>query len=124
MPEHKTHLEFNDNMKFLLDITHDRLRAMDEGEIEISVLSATSPGLQGLDEASAKGLRNIFRRWNDYLAEALAKHEDRLKVSAALPMRDPELAAGGTQSGHKRPGFFRSVVERLRQHWKCACEIL
>ena len=93
VPEHQTHPEFRPNMKALLDITGDRLRAMDEGEIEISVLSATAPGLQGLSEAGARGLGNISRRWNDYLAEAVAKHQDRLRVFAALPMCDPELAA-------------------------------
>ena len=93
VPEHRTHPEFEHNRKALLDITGDRLRAMDEGEIEISVLSATAPGLQGLNEASAKDLRNISRKWNDYLAEAVARHQDRLKVFAALPMCDPQLAA-------------------------------
>ena len=106
VPEHKTHLEFKDNMKVLLDITHDHLRAMDEGDIEISVLSTTSPGLQGLDEASAKDLRNISRRWNDYLA----KHEDRLKVFAALPMRDPELAAEELSRTVKDLGFVGALL--------------
>ena len=110
VPEHKTHLEFKDNMKVLLDITHDRLRAMDEGDIEISVLSTTSPGLQGLDEASAKDLRNISRRWNDYLAGAVSKHEDRLKVFAALPMRDPELAAEELSRTVKDLGFVGALL--------------
>ena len=110
VPEHQTHPEFKLNMKALLDISGDRLRAMDEGEIEISVLSATAPGLQGLSEAGAKDLGNISRRWNDYLAEAVAKHQDRLKVFAALPMCDPELAAQELSRTVKDLGFVGALV--------------
>ena len=110
VPEHETHPEFRHNMKALLDITGDRLRAMDEGEIEISVLSATAPGLQGLSEAGAKDPRNISRRWNDYLAEAVAKHRDRLKVFAALPMCDPELAAQEFRRTVEDLGFVGALL--------------
>jgi len=110
VPEHQTHPEFKHNRKALLDITGDRLRAMDEGEIEISVLSATAPGLQGLNEAGAKDLSNISHQWNDYLAEAVAKHQDRLKVFAALPMCDPELAAQELIRTVKDLGFVGALL--------------
>jgi predicted TIM-barrel fold metal-dependent hydrolase len=110
VPEHQTHPEFKHNMQALLDITGDRLRAMDEGEIQISVLSATAPGLQGLSEAGAKDLGNISRRWNDYLAEAVAKHQDRLKVFAALPMCDPELAAQELSRTVRGLGFVGALL--------------
>lgn len=110
VPEHLTHPEFKDNMKCLLDITNDRLRAMDEGEIEISVISTTCPGLQGLDEASAKDAANIARQWNDYLAEAVAGHQDRLKVFAALPMRDPQVAARELNRAVKDLGFLGAML--------------
>jgi 2,3-dihydroxybenzoate decarboxylase len=110
VPEHLTHLEFKDNMKVLLDITDERLRAMDEGEIEISVLSTTCPGLQGLDAPSAAHASNIARQWNDYLAGAVAKHEDRLKVFSSLPMRDPQVAAQELTRTVKELGFVGAMI--------------
>lgn len=110
VPEHRTHLEFKDNMGVLLDITANRLRAMDEGAIEVSVLSATSPGLQGLDEPSAKGAGDIARQWNDYLAEAIATHADRLKAFAALPMLDPQAAAQELSRAVKDLGFVGALL--------------
>ncbi len=98
------------NSKALLDITGDRLRAMDEGEVDISVLSATAPGLQGLSEAAAKDLGSISRRWNDYLAEAVARHQGRLKVFAALPMCDPDLAAQELARTVKDLGFVGALL--------------
>ncbi|HZU25852.1 MAG TPA: amidohydrolase family protein [Bryobacteraceae bacterium] len=110
VPEHQTHPEFKHNMPALLDITGARIRAMDEGEIEVSVLSPTAPGLQGLSEAAVKDLGNIARRWNDYLAEAVARHQARLKVFAALPMCDPELAVGELSRAVKELGFVGALV--------------
>jgi len=110
VPEHQTHPEFKHTMKALLDITGDRIRAMDEGEIDMSVLSATAPGLQGLSEAGAKNVRNVAHRWNDYLAEAVAHHSDRLKVFAALPMCDPELAAEELSRTVKDLGFVGALL--------------
>lgn len=110
VPEHQTHPEFKHQMTALLDITGYRLRAMDEGEIEVSVLSPTAPGLQGLNEAGAKEAGKIARRWNDYLAEAVSKNQDRLKVFAALPMCDPELAAQELVRAVKDLGFVGALL--------------
>ena len=49
------------------DLAEMRLRAMDEGEVEISVLSATSPSIQGIKNHEAEA--ETARAWNDYVAE-------------------------------------------------------
>jgi 2,3-dihydroxybenzoate decarboxylase len=48
VPEHHTHPEFADHFHALLDIGEQRIQAMDDGGIELSILSLTTPGTQGL----------------------------------------------------------------------------
>ncbi len=83
--------EFTQKMPKLLDLGEARLRAMDEHEVEISVLSPTSPGTQGIADASQE--RTLARQWNDYLAEAVGRNPTRFRGFASLPMRDPQAAA-------------------------------
>ncbi|WP_394940972.1 amidohydrolase family protein [Psychromicrobium sp. YIM B11713] len=75
----------------LLDV-EDRIRAMDEAGIRLSLLSLTSPGIQSiLDPAQAI---DAARENNEFLATRYAgSHPDRLKWFAALPLQDPEAAA-------------------------------
>jgi predicted TIM-barrel fold metal-dependent hydrolase len=87
VPEHAIHPEFRDNYAKLLDITGQRLQDMDANEIEVSVLSVTAPGLQGINDRSAAP--RLAREWNDYLSEAIRGHGDRLKAFAALPTGQP-----------------------------------
>jgi len=75
---------------FLEDFADERLRAMDEGEIEIAVLSPTTPGPQGFVDATLE--KTLSREWNEYVANAIAPNSDRLKAFAALPMRDVDEA--------------------------------
>jgi len=82
--------EFRQNEAKLHDLTDMRLRAMDEGEIELSVLSATSPSIQGLGDPEAE--IETSRMWNDYVAESISRHRDRLRAFACLPMRYPDAA--------------------------------
>ena len=55
------------------------------------MLSVTAPGLQGVNDRTAAPL--LARKWNNYLAEAISGHTDRLKAFAALPTGDPQAAA-------------------------------
>lgn len=92
----------------LLDITGKRLADMDATETEISVLSVVTPGLQGVADAAAA--TTLAREWNDYLAEAVVEHQDRLKVFAALPMRDPEAAAEELRRCVTELGFVGALI--------------
>ncbi|MGO9572401.1 MAG: amidohydrolase family protein [Desulfomonilaceae bacterium] len=108
VPEHGTHPEFRDNYAKLLDITGQRLQDMDANEIEVSVLSATAPGLQGVNDRSAAP--RLAREWNNYLAEAIAKHADRLKAFAVLPTGEPQLAAEELSRCVQDLGFVGALV--------------
>lgn len=100
--------EFRQNEKLLHDITDIRLRAMDEGEIEIAVLSATSPSIQGIIAPEAEA--DTARAWNDYTAEAIATHRDRLRAFACLPMRYPDNAAGELRRAVNDLGFAGALI--------------
>ena len=63
-----------------LDIHDQRLRAMDEGGIELSVLSLLAPGIQALWKAEQA--IDWARRLNDYTAEQVAQRPDRFAALA------------------------------------------
>jgi predicted TIM-barrel fold metal-dependent hydrolase len=108
VPEHGIHPEFRDNYPKLLDITGQRLQDMDANEIEVSVISVTAPGLQGVNDRSAAP--QLAQKWNNYLAEAVAGHTDRLKVFAVLPTADPQLAAKELQRCIGDLGFVGALI--------------
>jgi len=82
--------EFRQNEAKLHDLTDMRLRAMDDGEIELAVLSATSPSIQGLKDSKAEV--ETSRLWNEYVARSIDRYKDRLRAFACLPMRYPDAA--------------------------------
>lgn len=76
--------------EMLTDFTGKRLREMDAGGIDISVMAVTVPGPQFVaDPAKAAAMA---KRANDALAEELAKRPDRFIGFAALSMHDPDQA--------------------------------
>ena len=82
--------EFRQCETRLHDLVDMRIRAMDEGELEMMVVSATSPGIQGIRDPRIEV--ETAHAWNDYVAEAIQGHTDRLRAFACLPMREPDAA--------------------------------
>ena len=89
-PESVKLQEFISKEALLYDLTDMRIRAMDEGEIDIMVVSATTAGMQGI--ADEKVAVEAASKWNNYLAESIHSHTDRLRGFACLPMREPDAA--------------------------------
>ena len=126
--------EFRQNEKKLHDLLDMRLRAMDEGEIEIAVLSATSPSIQGIIDPAAEVA--TARAWNDYLSNAIEQRKDRLRAFACLPMRYPDAAieelrravlelglAGALINGYDNAGGLTPVYYDAPEYadfWKAA----
>jgi 2,3-dihydroxybenzoate decarboxylase len=79
-----------DHRRMLLDLHETRLRLMDECDIEKSVLSLLSPGIQSLHDPEQAV--DWARRLNDYAAKQVAASPDRFASFAALPMQDPDAA--------------------------------
>lgn len=73
----------------LLDLGDGRIAAMDEGGVDLQVLSLTTL-VGSLEPASASA---VLRDVNDELAAAVSAHPSRFAGFAALNTRDPESAA-------------------------------
>ena len=95
------------------DMGSGRIAEMDRGGVELCILSHTAPGIQAklnTSEAIAAS-----RRWNDYLAEHIAKYPKRLKGFAALPMQDPQAASQELTRCVKDLGFCGALVNGFSQ---------
>jgi len=77
--------------KRLADFTQRRLPEMDVNGVGVHVLSLTAPGIQAVTDAVVAV--TDAKAANDYLAAVIAKHPDRFKGFAALPLQDPAAAA-------------------------------
>jgi 2,3-dihydroxybenzoate decarboxylase len=81
----------NDFKVRLLDFDDLRIHAMDEADIEISVLSLTDPGVQG--ELDAGIAVKLAHKTNAFLAEKISKNPKRFRGFATLALQDPSNAA-------------------------------
>lgn len=92
----------------LSDTGSERLAVMDAAGISVSVLSQTGPGVQAM--MSADEAQKEATRANDYLAACIARHPERYRGFAALPMHDPELAAQELRRSVTEHGFVGALV--------------
>lgn len=97
----------------LLDFDDLRLKAMDEAGIEISVLSLTDPGIQGIPDAALA--IELSRKTNDFLAERIAKNPKRFRGFACLPLQDPVSAANELERCVRQNGFVGGLVNGQTQ---------
>lgn len=74
----------------LLDFGASRIADMDEGGVDVQVLSLTTPGVQNL---GADLSINLARSSNDRVAEIVAQRPDRFQGFATLPTPVPSAAA-------------------------------
>jgi uncharacterized protein len=86
----KTGMRFPELDAKLLDLGAGRIAAMDEGAIDVQVMSLVAFGLEGLDAPSGTA---VARDVNDELAAAVKAHPDRLAGFATLAMKDAGAAA-------------------------------
>jgi uncharacterized protein len=114
----------------LCDLGDKRIAEMDAANVDVQVLSLTSPGTEQLEAAEAVALA---RESNDRLADAVRSHPTRFAGFATLPTADPGLAAdelgrmvlehgfkGAVINGHHRgryldDKFFWPILERAQQ---------
>ncbi len=89
------------------DLDEERIRDMDESGIDIQVLSLTSPGVQIFDPATAT---TLAVRFNDELAEGIARHPDRYVGLAAFSPLDPANAAKELERGVMKLGLRGGIL--------------
>lgn len=97
----------------LLDFDDLRIKAMDEAGIEISVLSLTDPGIQGI--ADAKIAIELAYKTNDFLAEKISKKPKRFRGFACLPLQDPINAAKELERCVHQHGFVGGLINGQTQ---------
>ena len=93
----------------LVEFDVKRLAGMDASGIELSILSHTVPGVQGiLDPAEAAvGAREI----NDFLAsQVISAHPERFAGFASVPLQDPAAAARELERSVTRLGFRGAMI--------------
>ena len=104
MPPHMRHGEK------LADLDTERLASMDEGGIDLQILSAAGAGADLL--ARTEAIR-YARDLNNGLAAAVARHPDRLGGFAHLPMTDPEAAADELERAVGDLGFHGAMLNGI-----------
>jgi gamma-resorcylate decarboxylase len=92
----------------MADLSELRLREMDDSGVTRSILSLTSPGVQG--ERDAGAAVEAAERSNDLLAEAIARHPDRFSGFAAVALQDPDRAAAELERCVRVHGFVGAMV--------------
>ncbi len=100
-------------LRLLLDVTAERLSAMDEAGLDVQVLSLNAPGIQAEKDASAAVSR--AKAVNDLLAETIAKNPDRFAGFAALPLQDPQAAAKELERAVQQLGLRGALVNAHTQ---------
>jgi len=87
--------------------TSRRLELMDQGEIDLAVLSNAATVQGFLDPQAA--LR-IARESNDYLAEIVRARPDRFAAFAATPLQQPEQGADELQRAVEQLGLVGTML--------------
>ena len=98
----------------LLDIQDTRLKMMDQGGVEMMILSLNAPAVQAI--ADTKQAIAVAREANDVLAEQCAKRPDRFAAFAALPMQDPDAAIAELRRCVKDLGFKGAMVNGFTEN--------
>jgi len=92
----------------LLDLGAGRIADMDEGGIDLQVLSLASMGFDALDAATATALAHDV---NDELADAVRAHPDRLAGFAMVGLKDANAAAAELERCVTQLGFPGALVD-------------
>jgi predicted TIM-barrel fold metal-dependent hydrolase len=92
----------------LLDVGEGRIRAMDEGAVDLQVLSLVA---MGIDELSPADQTAVLRGVRDEVASALQAHPDRLKAFCTPALREPANAVRELERTVKIPGFVGMMID-------------
>lgn len=92
----------------LADLGERRLRDMDQGGLDVQILSAHTPSAQLVP--GRKGI-DLAHRLNRLLVEGpMAEHPDRFQAFATLPLQTPEAAADELERSVREDGFLGALT--------------
>jgi 2,3-dihydroxybenzoate decarboxylase len=100
---------FADVRRRLADTESLRIEAMDKADIELSILSFNSPGIQA--ETDPDVATQHAKQANEFLSDnVIARHPDRYAGFAAVALQDPEAAANELERCVKQLGFKGALI--------------
>jgi aminocarboxymuconate-semialdehyde decarboxylase len=91
----------------------DRIKAMQKYEIDLQVLTLTTPSVER--EAPTRGTR-LAQLANDGFGEIVEKQPDRFAALAALPLQDPEAAAELERAVRERGLSGATLMSNANNH--------
>lgn len=91
------------------DFEKFRIPDMDACGITMQVISASSPGIQGLPDAAQAV--SMAKKANDTQAEIIRKYPGRFAGFAALPTQEPKAAADELERAVKELGFKGAMIQ-------------
>jgi predicted TIM-barrel fold metal-dependent hydrolase len=91
----------------LCDLGDKRIAEMDAAQIDMQILSLTSPGAEQLEPAEVTA---FARETNDYLADAVRSHPTRFSAFATLPTANPNAAAAELERTIHDYGFKGALI--------------
>lgn len=91
----------------LLDMGAGRIAAMDEGGVDVQVLSLAAIGIEALGVVDGTP---VLHDVNDELAAAVAKYPERLAGFAALNLKEPAAAAKEFERCVEKLGFKGAML--------------
>lgn len=97
----------------LLDFDDFRIQTMDKSGIDISVLSLTDPGVQGIQET--KTAVDLAHKTNVFLAERIARNPKRFRGFATLAMQDPTEATKELERCVREYHFLGALINGQTQ---------
>ncbi|EXJ85999.1 metal-dependent hydrolase [Capronia coronata CBS 617.96] len=99
-------------MRQIKSITTERVTLSDAHGIGYTILSLTVPGIQGIsDKATAEKRATEI---NNYIANEIKGHRDRLGAFATLSMHDPAQAAAELRRCVKEFGFHGALLNDVQ----------
>ena len=92
------------------DVGEGRIADMDANGIDFQVLGHNIPGTQGLTGQEAI---DVSREINDYVAEAVRRHPDRLGAFAVVPSSEPDDAAKELARAKDELGLVGTMINGM-----------
>ena len=90
-------------MRRMEDLHNKRIEEMDASGIDISILSLTAAGIEGI--ANPEHAVSAARKVNDFLADQVAQSNGRFRGFASVPLQVPAVAATELERSIKQLGF-------------------
>src|SRR5690349_12137972 len=103
----KDHIAFLTELG-LADLGERRIRDMDQGGLNVQILSAHTPSVQNVP--GKRGIDFAYRLNRMLVEGPMAKYPDRFKAFATLPLQSPEAAADELERSVREDGFLGALT--------------